>query len=188
MATRSRPSKGYINMASVYRTWADGDAFTAADAGTYFMRQALIVCDNQTDRDAILTPNEGLHVYRKDLDAIEVYTGSSWLPVKIGCIPKRRQGGSSTVWGTAGTTNYDLSALTTPKMQVGVIAAAGNNTDNFVTFPEAYTYTPVIVLTPTGSGGFYPDWYLVSTSNTGFNARAGGNMTGGNFNWIAIGI
>ena len=66
-------------MAAVYRTWADGDAFTAEDAGDYFMRQAMIVCDNQTDRDGILTPNEGLHVWREDIDAVEVYDGSAWL-------------------------------------------------------------------------------------------------------------
>lgn len=65
-------------MARIFRTWADGDAFTAADAGTYFMNQALIVCDTETDRDAILTPNEGMHVYLKNLDAIQVYTGSRW--------------------------------------------------------------------------------------------------------------
>ena len=78
MATRSRPSKGYINMASVYRTWADGDAFTAADAGTYFMRQVNISVDNQSDRDAILTPQEGMQVWRKDLDGFELYDGSEW--------------------------------------------------------------------------------------------------------------
>lgn len=66
-------------MASVYRTWADGDAFTAADAGTYFMRQVKIVCDTQTDRDAILAPTEGLTVWRKDTDAVEIYDGTDWL-------------------------------------------------------------------------------------------------------------
>lgn len=66
-------------MASTYRTWADGDAFTAADAGTYFMRQVTIACNNSTDRDAILTPQEGMTVYREDINAYEVYTGSSWL-------------------------------------------------------------------------------------------------------------
>jgi len=66
-------------MASIYKTFADGDAFTAADANTYLMRQTIIACDNQTDRDAILTPQEGMTVYRKDTDATEVYDGSAWL-------------------------------------------------------------------------------------------------------------
>ena len=65
-------------MASIYNTFVDGDAFTAADANNYFMRQVNIVCDNQTDRDAILTPNEGMTVYRKDLDAKQTYDGAAW--------------------------------------------------------------------------------------------------------------
>lgn len=65
-------------MASIYKTWADGDAFTAADANTYFMRQAIIACDDQTARDAILTPQEGMTVWRKDLDAFQTYDGSAW--------------------------------------------------------------------------------------------------------------
>ena len=68
-------------MASVYRTWADGDAFTASDAGTYFMRQSTIAVDTSTDRDAILTPQEGMKVWRKDIDALEVYDGSAWLHI-----------------------------------------------------------------------------------------------------------
>ena len=66
-------------MAKVEKTFVDGDAFTAADANTYFMRQVKIVCDTQTDRDAILAPTEGLTVWRKDIDAVEIYDGTDWL-------------------------------------------------------------------------------------------------------------
>ena len=65
-------------MAKTYKTWADGDAFTAVDANTYFMRQVNISVDNQSDRDAILTPQEGMQVWRKDLDGFELYDGSEW--------------------------------------------------------------------------------------------------------------
>jgi hypothetical protein len=65
-------------MAAIYKTWADGDPFTAAEADTYFMRQVAIACNNQTDRDAILSPQDGMVVYRKDTKAIERYNGSSW--------------------------------------------------------------------------------------------------------------
>lgn len=65
-------------MAAIYKTWADGDPFTAAEADAYFMRQVITACDNQTDRDAILSPGQGLTVYRKDTKAIERYNGSSW--------------------------------------------------------------------------------------------------------------
>ena len=66
-------------MASIYRTWADGDAFTAADAGTYFMRQANISVANNTDRDAILTPQAGMRVYNVAELAFETYNGTSWV-------------------------------------------------------------------------------------------------------------
>ena len=65
-------------MAKVEKTFVDGDAFTAADANTYFMRQVNISVDNQSDRDAILTPQEGMQVWRKDLDGFELYDGSGW--------------------------------------------------------------------------------------------------------------
>jgi len=66
-------------MAEIYKTWADGDPFTAAEADTYFMRQVTIACNNQTDRDAILSPQEGMTIFRKDTDAYEVYDGTDWL-------------------------------------------------------------------------------------------------------------
>lgn len=65
-------------MAAIFEEFANGDAFNASDANTYYMRQVTITCDNQTDRDSILTPAQGLTVYRKDTKAIERYNGSSW--------------------------------------------------------------------------------------------------------------
>lgn len=65
-------------MAAITKTWADGDPFTAAEADTYFMRQVAIACNNQTDRDAILSPQEGMLVYRKDLDLFQFYNGTRW--------------------------------------------------------------------------------------------------------------
>lgn len=65
-------------MAAIFEEFANGDAFNASDFNTYSMRQAIIACDNQTDRDAIATPQEGLTVYRKDLDTLQIYDGSSW--------------------------------------------------------------------------------------------------------------
>jgi len=99
----------------------------------------------------------------------------------------RRQGGSSTVWDTTGTTTYDVSA-TDVKWQGGKLAVAADNSNNVVTFPVAYTYTPLVFVTPSGSGGLYPTWYLVTQNNTGFTFRAGANMAGNSFAWIAVGV
>lgn len=66
-------------MAAIFEEFANGDAFNASDFNTLSMRQSIIACDNQTDRDSILTPQEGLTVYRKDLDAYQTYDGAAWL-------------------------------------------------------------------------------------------------------------
>lgn len=66
-------------MAAIFEEFANGDDFNASDFNTFSMRQALIACDNQTDRDSIATPQEGIHVWRKDTDAIEIYDGAAWL-------------------------------------------------------------------------------------------------------------
>ena len=58
----------------------------------------------------------------------------------------RRQGGSATVWNTQGTTTY---TPTSPKIQVGVISltfASVNVQTVIVTFPVAYTNTPIVFL------------------------------------------
>jgi hypothetical protein len=65
-------------MAAIFEEFANGEAFNASDFNTLAMRQAIIACDNQTDRDSILTPQEGMTVWRKDTNAYEVYSGSAW--------------------------------------------------------------------------------------------------------------
>lgn len=97
----------------------------------------------------------------------------------------RRQGGSATDWSAAGTTNFDVSALDL-KIQGGTMTVAGTNTDNIITFPVAFTQTPIIICTPYGSSGVYPTWYIVTQSATGFNFRAGANVQGAS--WVAMGI
>ena len=97
----------------------------------------------------------------------------------------RHQGGSGTVLDTVGTTTFDLSA-TDVKIQTGRATGAGNNSDTNITFPVAFTNTPLIIASPYSSGGSYPTWYLVSQTNTGFTFRTGVNVA--TFSWIAIGI
>ena len=66
-------------MAAIFEEFANGEDFNASDFNTYSMRQVVICCDNQTDRDSIATPQEGMRVYRKDTDATEIYNGTEWL-------------------------------------------------------------------------------------------------------------
>ncbi|MEP0806258.1 MAG: hypothetical protein HRF47_12255 [Chloroflexota bacterium] len=63
----------------------------------------------------------------------------------------KRQGGSSTNWDTYGTTNYTPTSV---KMQAGVINVPNVNTpagswyygSSVITFPEAFTYNPLVLV------------------------------------------
>ena len=60
----------------------------------------------------------------------------------------RRQGGSATEWAVAGSTNYTLAAV---KIQCGLIyvgnVGAGASASVAVTFPQAFAYSPVALVT-----------------------------------------
>lgn len=101
----------------------------------------------------------------------------------------RRQGGSATIWSTAGTTTYDTSA-TAVKIQTGTIAV--DATPKAVTFPEAFTYAPQVftqVVTRTAANTFSP---VESVTTSGFNVAVitdgGAGNTAQTVNWLAIGV
>lgn len=100
----------------------------------------------------------------------------------------RRQGGSATVWGTAGTTTYDTSS-TDVKLQTGTIAL--DAAPKAVTFPVAFTYAPQVfaqVVTRT-TNIFTP---VDTVTTTGFNITGitdgGAANTTQTVNWLAIGV
>lgn len=65
-------------MASQFRTFTAGEVLTAANVNAYLMKQAVIVIDSSAD---LPSPNEGMVVYDKALDATLMYTGSAWVRV-----------------------------------------------------------------------------------------------------------
>jgi hypothetical protein len=95
----------------------------------------------------------------------------------------RRQGGSATVWATAGTTTY---TPTTVRIQCGVatIGAGGDN----VVFPEAFSFAPVVVAT-------FADYQtrfvvvdaIIATQFAAYVLDDDGSASTGDINWIAIG-
>ncbi len=66
-------------MTAVRKTFAENTVGYAAEINTYLMNQVVVVCNDATDRAAIPSPIEGMVIYRKDTDAIEVYNGAAWL-------------------------------------------------------------------------------------------------------------
>lgn len=100
---------------------------------------------------------------------------------------RRRQGGVSGDgdWMNAGTTNTDTSAKAV-FWQAGSIVPAGQTTT--VTFPVPFTYTPIMMVTPSGSGGtFSAGWYTVNESATSFQFVAQDYTHVSAFHWIAVG-
>ena len=63
-----------------FKDFAAGDVLTAVEVDTYLMQQSIMVFADSTARDAAITsPTEGMHCFLKDSDALQYYTGSSWV-------------------------------------------------------------------------------------------------------------
>lgn len=98
-----------------------------------------------------------------------------------------RQGGSSTVWATKGTTNYDVSATNT-FTQTGSIGLSTEGTNVVVTFPVAFTYAPVVVVSTASAVSANVASQITAITATTFNVRAIlGNGSAETCTWIAIG-
>jgi hypothetical protein len=108
----------------------------------------------------------------------------------------KRQGGSETVWSTAGTNNY---TPTESKIQAGVISITvtdDNDQTEHITFPIAFTYAPIAFCTwctGGGTGGYVEPVVtnITSLTNTGMSIQVQTSGTSSytfNVHWMAIGI
>ena len=82
-----------------------------------------------------------------------------------------RRGGSTTHWDTSGSTNYTPNASAV-KMEAGSqLQSLTTNAAMIVTFPEAFTYRPIVTLTAhiDGVTGVQLVYYVYSLSNTSFS-------------------
>ena len=108
---------------------------------------------------------------------------------------KNRQGGSATSWGASGANTYDVSASNV------IIQCGTKGTDSAgditITFPTAYTYTPVFVCSVSGGNAgdsavtancfaeavqVSPTTAIIRTFNTG------GGQSNQAVGWIAMGV
>lgn len=116
-------------------------------------------------------------------------TGVFKLPEgKTAGIIRKRQGGSSTNWGTAGTTTYDYSGSAT-FIQTGAITGNTDGADKAVTFPTAFNQVPLVfVLSQTAGSANVMDLAVNTVTTTGFNVRnVGANASTETIGWLAIG-
>jgi hypothetical protein len=94
-----------------------------------------------------------------------------------------RQGGSATAWGTAGTTNYVSGNV---RIQCGSVAGASPTT--IVTFPVAFSNTPLIFVKTVTN---VPVAELISPTSSAFQVVAldvnGSIVVPTSYEWLAIG-
>jgi hypothetical protein len=105
----------------------------------------------------------------------------------------RRQGGSATVWSTAGTTDYTPGAVRMQGGSIDLVANTANDTVD-VTFPVAFSYAPEVILScgsaSTLGAGVSFSLHAHSITTTGFTVAIFTNTYGPTtyrIHWLAIG-
>src|SRR3972149_4632040 len=106
----------------------------------------------------------------------------------------RRQGGSATIWTTTGENNYTPTAV---RMQAGIVAGFIDNGQHVdwvaVTFPQAYSYPPIVLVCPTNQAEIIDMSFCLARdiTITGFNLviyREGTSPAEAqDVSWLAIG-
>ena len=68
-----------------FKDFQAGEVLTAVDVDTYLMQQSVMVFAGTAARGSAMgTPTEGMFSYLKDTDALEYYTGASWVAFTTG--------------------------------------------------------------------------------------------------------
>lgn len=181
-------------------TLVTGDPWSAANANIYWR-------DNFEAGVPAIINAAGDIVYGTAANAATILAiGSAKQALKVnsaGTLPawdddgdiSSRQGGSSTDYTTAGTTNY--TPTTVQKKQMGAIpvtVTSGNaNAYVTVTFPEAFTQKPLVLFSILSSEiqYFYSMVYAVTTTTVQFEISenpAAGTDHDYVIAWLAIGV
>ena len=93
----------------------------------------------------------------------------------------QRQGGNASNWGPSGTTNYTPTSM---RVQVGSITAPGGAFS--VTFPTAFSGSPVVVAMATSDDSTYIQ--ITAQNTTTFSGTVGGSYVATpTVQWLAIG-
>lgn len=68
-------------MANGWFDFVNGQTLPASRVQDYLMNQTVMVFDSTSARSSALTPTEGMITYLKDTNAIEFYSGTTWVAV-----------------------------------------------------------------------------------------------------------
>jgi hypothetical protein len=127
------------------------------------------------------------------IGAADTFVKTSGTVPAWGPLVKRRQGGSSTIWTSAGTTSYTPTATVIQIGVISIVVSSGGTNSAAITYPVAFAQRPSIFLSSENTGGLATVWTVGYTDDTvnGFNLHlkfVSTSQTGTyNCGWLAIG-
>lgn len=115
-----------------------GSAPAWADLSTITAAKALVASQATSD---MFYATSSTVTARLALGSAHTFLKSNGSAPNYGTISWRRQGGSATAWGTAGTTSYTPTYELIQKGSKAITVTTGNGSAT-VTFPVSYSYVP----------------------------------------------
>jgi hypothetical protein len=127
------------------------------------------------------------------IGAADTFARSSGSVPAWGPLVKCRQGGSSTIWTSPGTTSYTPTATVIQTGVVSITVSSGGQNNVLITYPVAFAQRPAIFLSSENTGALATVWTVGYTDDTvnGFylHLKFVSTTQTGTYNcgWLAIG-
>lgn len=174
-----------------FKTFVDGDIFTALEANTYLMQQSVMVFASEAARNsAITSPSEGMFAFTKDADKLWYYDGAAWVETSLAAdITGVTAGTGLTGGGTSGSVTLSIDStvatLTGGQTLTNKTIALGSNTvsgtlaqfntavtdADFASLAGSETLTNKTLTTPNINGAILDrteeNWNIVASAATG---------------------
>lgn len=157
------------------RTFVAGEVLTASNINSFLMSQVVAIFANASARDvAIPSPIQGNLVYLQDLDEVQKWNGSAWVPL----VQVTPSGFTDREVITATNSSWPVPSLASPIVKVTAIGGGGGGGGGVNTVSGdggTTTFNAGGAGTVTAAGGFRGRTTLLSPdiSDGGVAGRAG---------------
>lgn len=177
-------------------TVVTGQTYLASDYNTYIKDNMAALWPFTTAGDTAYA-SAATSLARLAIGAVgQIYrVNAAGAAPEWGALTHRRQGGSSTIWNTKGTTTYTPTAARIQAGESEIVCAADSGSVT-ITFPVAFSYAPIVFVGPciqtAGStrGNFVFTKSTESASSVKievYGADGLGSTFTVRFSWMAIG-